>query len=92
MCLSLYHTYTSWQERTLSSLASWHFIILLDLFFCFPDSDHVMFSREFLSFYYLCIHMLEDSRFALYGPREANAAFFTKRKMSAKRETRGGEK
>ena len=32
-------------------MASWHFIILLGLFFCFPNSDHVMFSREFLSFY-----------------------------------------
>ena len=57
MCLPLYHTYTSWQERTLSSLASWHFIILLDLFFCFANSDHVMFSREFLSlinYAYIC--------------------------------------
>ena len=41
----------SWQERTLYSLVPWHFIILLDLFFCFPNSDHVMFSREFLTFY-----------------------------------------
>ena len=32
-------------------MASCHFIILLDLFFCFPNSDHVMFSGEFLSFY-----------------------------------------